>query len=402
MTQYPSAPLRAEVLSVGTELLLGEIVDANAAFLGRELSKRGVTVQRESVVGDNLGRLSAAMREALSRADLLLVSGGLGPTEDDFTREAIAALAGQVPAVSAPLLAQLQAFFAARGRDMPPSNAKQAWLIPWAQSLPNARGTAPGWLVTFEAGPLAGKRIAALPGPPREMQPMFLEEVLPRLRLPPRAFLAVTLRTAGIGESVAAQELGALTLRENPSVATYARASGIDVRVAASAATLSEAQALLQPALAQAQRALQPFIWAQSTPDEAAPTLAQVAAGLLGGRQLALAEAGSSGALSRQLLGQPGVRGATASDDLSAWARLGPPLSGRAGALALAEFSRQQWGSELGLGLVLDGDEAHAALLGPLPRAESLSGLSAHATPPERAALLALTLLWRTLKEDHA
>ena len=82
------------MLSVGTELLLGEIVDANAAFLGRELSKRGVTVQRESVVGDNLGRLSAAMREALSRADLLLVSGGLGPTEDDFTREAIAALAG--------------------------------------------------------------------------------------------------------------------------------------------------------------------------------------------------------------------------------------------------------------------------------------------------------------------
>ena len=129
--------MKAEIISVGTELLLGEIVDTNAAFIARELAARGVTLQRKATVGDNLERISGLIREALTRADLVVLGGGLGPTDDDLTRESIAAVAGESPAEDPDLLAWLDDLFTSRGRVMAPINRKQTWLIPSAQALPN-------------------------------------------------------------------------------------------------------------------------------------------------------------------------------------------------------------------------------------------------------------------------
>ncbi|MCD0166134.1 competence/damage-inducible protein A, partial [Deinococcus sp. 12RED42] len=216
--------LLAEIISVGTELLFGEIVDSNAAFLARELGTRGVTLHRKTVLGDNLTRLTDAIGTALDRADLVILGGGLGPTDDDLTREAIAATLNETPIEEPAQLAHLRGLFESRGRTMPDINRKQAWLIPSAEALPNPVGTAPGWFVRTTRG--TPKLLVALPGPPREMQRMWREQVLPRLPLPAAALEHTTIHTQGIGESTVAELLGDLTRQANPSVATYARATG--------------------------------------------------------------------------------------------------------------------------------------------------------------------------------
>ncbi|PYE54510.1 CinA family nicotinamide mononucleotide deamidase-related protein [Deinococcus yavapaiensis] len=248
--------LIAEIISVGTELLLGEIVDTNAAFLASELKNRGVTLYHKSVVGDNLGRVIETLRLALSRSDLVILGGGLGPTDDDLTREAISAAIGETPIVDDATLAHIRALFESRGRTFPDSNAKQAWRTSSTELLSNPIGTAPGWFVRKD-----GKLIVALPGPPREMKRMWAEQVLPRLPLPSRALWSTTLHTWGIGESHVAEHLGELTLQANPSVATYARRHGVDVRVAASAATSEEARALAVPVLATVEGKLSHFVY---------------------------------------------------------------------------------------------------------------------------------------------
>ncbi len=409
MTSLPQPLLYAELLSVGTELLLGEILDSNAAFLGRELTARGVMVQRRQTVGDNLGRIVAAMQEALGRADVLIVGGGLGPTDDDMTREAIAQLAGQTPYEDPQILAWLRGLFESRGREMPAINRKQAWLIPAAVSLPNPNGTAPGWLVTLSTGPLAGKRIAALPGPPREMQPMFLKELLPRLNLPTHAFYAVTLHTTGIGEGSVAEQLGAaLTQAGNPSVATYARASGTDIRVAASAATAEEAQQLAQPVLQAVRAQFEHFIWAQTLHGEEQPTLAQVACTALGQHTVAVTEAGSGGALALHLAGQSAVRGVAVSEDHAALLTLGlTPVTLHAhgvtsaeAAAELAQAASTRWGADYGLSVVVNlaGGQGHAALVGAGQTHTAAFNWPGNAAQVrERAAITALALLWRGL-----
>ena len=170
-------PIPAELLSVGTELLRGEIVDTNAAFIASQLPLLGFELQRLTTVGDNLDYLSEVLKQALSRAALVIASGGLGPTQDDLTREAIAAALGEKMIVDPELEKNLRAMFTRIGREMPPHNIKQATLIPSAKALPNPRGTAPGWWVDKD-----GKVIVTLPGPPREMTPMWLNEVVPRLK----------------------------------------------------------------------------------------------------------------------------------------------------------------------------------------------------------------------------
>ncbi|MFZ2959919.1 MAG: CinA family nicotinamide mononucleotide deamidase-related protein [Candidatus Ozemobacteraceae bacterium] len=238
--------LRAEILSIGTELLLGEILDTNAPFLARELKDRGVDIYHKQTVGDNRGRLTEALRLATSRSDLVITTGGLGPTAGDLTREAIADLAGQTPVIDEGLLANLSAMFAHRNRPMPEINRKQAWLIPAANTLPNAIGTAPGWLVT-----LGHARIVALPGPPHEMRRMWHEQALPRLSLPQAALSATTLHTLGIGEGSLVEHLADLVFSPNPTVATYARPHGVDIRVAAAASTKEEADAIANPVIDQ-------------------------------------------------------------------------------------------------------------------------------------------------------
>ena len=225
-----SALLTAELLSIGTELTVGETRDTNAGDLARELTRRGVVVERISALPDDLGAVTSAFREAISRADLVISTGGLGPTPDDLTREAVAALLGETPTVDPGLDAWLRELFERRSLPFPEANRKQAWLIPSAESIPNENGTAPGWFVTAPGDRL----IVVLPGPPREMRPMWDGWVVPRLdqRGLGRPITSVTLRLTGIGESAIADRLGPLLLAGNrPMVATYARADAVDIRI---------------------------------------------------------------------------------------------------------------------------------------------------------------------------
>lgn len=257
----PPVPVRrAEIVAVGTELLLGEIVDTNGAWLAARLANLGVDVHRSVRVGDNLARVREAIETALERSDLVITSGGLGPTEDDLTREAIATVVNETPAVDEALERELRDFFARRGRPMPDGNLKQAWRIPSCRPLANPRGTAPGWLVRIARG--GDQRwIAALPGPPHELEPMFERELLPHLTLPGDRLHRTTLKTSGIGESEVAERLREWTGTANPSVATYARSDGVHVRVAAKAEDASRAAALVRPLAAKVTERLGDFVW---------------------------------------------------------------------------------------------------------------------------------------------
>ncbi len=222
----PGRPqLRAEIVSIGTELLLGQIVDTNSAYLAGRLATAGVDCRHMTTVGDNLDRVTEALGRGLGRSDLLVLTGGLGPTEDDLTREAIAAALGEVPAVDPALEGELRSWFVGRGLTMPERNLKQAWLIPSARSLGNPNGTAPGWDVRRD-----GKRIVAMPGVPREMIPMWEDHVEPTL-FAGTLLRSRTLKLLGIGESAVEERLGELVRSTAPTVATYAKSDGVHVRL---------------------------------------------------------------------------------------------------------------------------------------------------------------------------
>ena len=233
--------MRAELLSVGTELLLGQIVDTNANHLAQELPHLGIDLYYVSSIGDNLGRLTDAFKRGIERSDLIIATGGVGPTEDDLTREAIAAAVGEEMVVQPELEADLRAWFARRGTGvMPERNVKQATTIPSGTFLPNPVGTAPGWWVEHK-----GTIIVAMPGVPREMYKMFEEQVIPRLaqRLEGGAIFSRTLKLIGIGESAAEEQVGDLIHSLNPTLATYAKLDGVHLRLTSKAATREEAEA---------------------------------------------------------------------------------------------------------------------------------------------------------------
>jgi nicotinamide-nucleotide amidase len=222
----------AELVAVGSELTVGETRDTNSGELARALTEQGVEVARMTALQDDLAIVSDAIRSALGRSDLIVTTGGLGPTPDDLTRESIATAVAETPTVDPDLEAWLRRLFERRGMPFPDANLKQAWRIPSATSIPNDNGTAPGWWVDRPDG----RVVVALPGPPRELRPMWSGWVLPRLRergLGQDA-VVVTLRTTGLGESMIAQRLGRLLDRDaNPTVATYARHDAVDIRISA-------------------------------------------------------------------------------------------------------------------------------------------------------------------------
>jgi nicotinamide-nucleotide amidase len=266
----------AELLSVGTELLLGEIVDTNSAYLAASLAEHGVDVYWSQRVGDNLDRIAQAIEQGLSRSDLLVIGGGLGPTDDDMTREGIAKVLGEEPKVDPGLEQILRERFAAFTRRMPDMNLKQCWLIPSAQVLDNAIGTAPGWFVQTNFKRKGGKIIIALPGPPREMKKMWEEQALPRLTFPESFLFTRTFKTLGLGESGVAEKLGDLTKGFNPSVATYAKKDGVHVRVAAKGKSQAEAATLARPVLETVQTLFSDITWGYDKDELPALTLAEV------------------------------------------------------------------------------------------------------------------------------
>jgi len=169
--------MRAEIFSIGTEWLIGERMDTNAGWLAARLPALGIQLQGVSLIGDNLLMLTAGFRRALEHSDLILTPGGLGPTQDALTREAIAATLNETPTVDPEGLGTLEQTFRQRGRSMPAPNIKQAHLIPSAQFVPNPHGTAPGWWLERD-----GKIMVAMPGPSAETYPMWEQHVAPRLR----------------------------------------------------------------------------------------------------------------------------------------------------------------------------------------------------------------------------
>ncbi len=287
--------MRAEILSVGTELLLGHLVDTNAPYLAQSLSELGIDVHWISQVGDNQDRLVLALRTAWQRSDLVVISGGMGPTGDDLTREAIAELLGEQMVVQPDLEADLRAFFARRNRPMPEHNVKQATLIPSSRALSNPIGTAPGWWVEKD-----GRVIVAMPGVPVEMKRMWEQQVVPLLseRAGGWIILSRTLKTLGIGESQAEYELRELTPSPNPTVATYAKEDGVHVRITAKAGSAERAAEMVAAVEARARAILGEHVYGVDS-----ETIADAVVGLLAREALTLGtmEVGTGGQLSSLL-----------------------------------------------------------------------------------------------------
>jgi len=347
--------MKAEIVSVGTELLLGEVSDTNAAYLASQLALLGAEVHFITAVDDSMDRLGEVLTRAWGRSDMIVVTGGLGPTQDDLTREAVACLLGEEMQVSQPLLQNLKDMFAAIGRTMSDSNIKQATLIPSAQSLANPRGTAPGWWVERD-----GRLLITLPGPPPEMQRMWQMEVLPRLqaRTQGQALVLRTLKCFGLTEAEAGEVAGSAGDWANPSLGIYARADGIHLRMSARAASQDEAASIIAAAEARLRSVLAGHIWGT---DEDSP---EAAVGrLLVERELTLAtmESCTGGLLGSLITDVPGssayYRGGLVAYANEAKVSFGvePRLIERHGAVsrqaaeAMAEAARQRLGADVGL-----------------------------------------------------
>jgi nicotinamide-nucleotide amidase len=297
MPAFPLSPIRtAVILAVGTELTTGTTRDTNSGDLARELTTLGVRVRRTVALPDDLESVTAAFGNALSHADLVVSTGGLGPTPDDLTREAIAAACELQVRVDPDLEAWLRGMFERRGIAMPGANLKQAWLIDGAAPLANKHGSAPGWYVTRPDGRI----IVALPGPPREMWPMWRDEALPivRERGLGVARVARTLRLSGIGESALVDLIGEDVLRApRPQVATYARADAVDVVVSIESDDRAEAEAVVDAMVSRLRATIGQYVFADGD-----QTWADALGARLGSRTLSIVELGTAGQL-QALLG---------------------------------------------------------------------------------------------------
>lgn len=234
----------AEILCVGTELLLGDIVNTNAAFLSAKLAELGIAVYHHTVVGDNPSRLRAALKEAAERSDLIVMSGGLGPTCDDLTKETTASFFGRRLITNETELEKISAYFREMGRPMTENNAKQARIPEGATVIRNNYGTAPGVAIESE-----NCTAVMLPGPPRELEPMFCEEVVPYLRknggLSDSVIFSQNVHIIGMGESSVENELRELIRdSQNPTVAPYCVAGEVRLRVTAKADNHEKALAM--------------------------------------------------------------------------------------------------------------------------------------------------------------
>lgn len=293
--------MNAEIVAVGTELLMGMIANTDAQFLSQQLSELGVNVYAHSVVGDNAGRLKNTLDIALSRADIVITTGGLGPTMDDLTKETVAEYWGLPLRLHQPSLDLIREFFKGRGLCMTPNNEKQASFPEGARILPNHNGTAPGCIVEKE-----GKAIIVLPGPPRELMPMFLESVRPYLL--ERSGYALTsrvLKITGIGESEAEYRIRDLVEGQtNPTVAPYAAPGDLTLRVTARTARGEDPQALLEPMVAAIRERLGEHIYSES-----GQSLAQAVVEMLDrrGKTLSTAESCTGGMLASMLIDVPGA-----------------------------------------------------------------------------------------------
>ena len=259
--------MNAELFSIGTELLMGELTDTNAAWIAGRLPPLGIQLRWVSIVGDDLGNLSEAFSRGLQRSDILITTGGLGPTQDDLTREGVAAALGETPSVQDEALKELEQNFQSRGMSMPSHNIKQALLIPSSQFIPNPNGTAPGWWAQRD-----GKIIISMPGPPAEMHPMWDAQVEPRLReiVHDEVTLTRNIKTMGMSEGAIDELISEFFGRQNPYLGIYSKADGIHLRIIARARDISAAQLMVDPIEEAIVDRLGPYIWGydDDTPEQ--------------------------------------------------------------------------------------------------------------------------------------
>jgi nicotinamide-nucleotide amidase len=291
-----------EVIAVGTELLLGQITNTNASFIGATLADHGLDAHYQQVVGDNLARVATAIRTAIDRSDAVIITGGIGPTRDDLTREALCEATGRDLVISDEYAAHLRDWLAARGREMPESNLRQAQHPEGAEQLMNPKGTAPGLALEHD-----GTLIFGIPGVPQEMEHLLTEEVIPRIVARSGGSAVVVsrmLRTWGQSESMVGEMLDDLyQASTNPSIAFLASAGEIRVRITAKADSHDAALALIEPVEAEVKDRLAP--WFYGSDDE---TVHTVILGLLveKGWTIGAAESMTGGLVAASLTSVPG------------------------------------------------------------------------------------------------
>lgn len=292
--------MNAELIAVGTEILLGDIVNTDAQVISRGLSELGIDVFYQTVVGDNPDRLERVIREAADRADIIITTGGLGPTLDDLTKETLARVFGKEMELHKPSLDRIRTFFDRIGREMTPNNEKQAWLPHGCTVFVNEWGTAPG--CAFEAD---GRHVIMLPGPPRECEPMFQKCAMPYLYpLAGGCIVSRNIRVFGLGESAMEDRLHDLMeTMHNPTIAPYAKISECFARVTAKGESVEAAEALLAPVVEQVADMLGDDVYGIDV-----DSLEQVVGDGLRARGLTLsvAESCTGGLLSKRITDVPG------------------------------------------------------------------------------------------------
>lgn len=351
--------MKAEIIAVGSELLTPDRLDTNSLFLTEELNKLGIEVLRKTIVGDNRELLAEAFRDALNRVPVVITSGGLGPTEDDLTRETVAELLGRKLRRNDDVVRAIEARFRSFKREMPEVNLRQAMVPEGAEILSNPRGTAPGlWLEDRD------RMIALLPGPPRELKPLFVEQVLPRLQRRASAVRMVhrELRITGLGESHVEERIRPIYVRHVDVHTTLLATPGeVQVHLRKWSDDAQQANSLLDEIVRGFELALGDRIFAHS-----ATPLEEVVAELLATHRatIAAAESCTGGLFAERLTRIPGssnyfLGGVVCySNELkTAWADVPPEMIAAKGAvssevaIALAEGIRRRVGSTFGVGI---------------------------------------------------
>jgi nicotinamide-nucleotide amidase len=273
--------MKAEIIPVGTEILLGNIIDTNSSFLANQLPLLGIDLYFISTAGDNQKRLVDTLKRAWKRADIIITTGGLGPTQDDITREAIGELVNEELKVDDKLWQELQDLLRRYTGEIPQSNIRQATVIPSAQIIHNRMGTAPGWWVEKD-----DHIIIALPGPSDEMKMMWQEGILPKLeqRVAGEVILSRTIKTFRLAEAKVDELVAHISRLSNPTLATYINPDGVYLRITAKANGKTEAQRLISQSEEQIRNILSPYIW--GVDDD---TLGSVIGDLLRAKNLSLA-----------------------------------------------------------------------------------------------------------------
>ena len=347
--------MKAEIMGIGTELLMGELTDTNSAWIASRLPALGIELQWVSIIGDDLPRLTEAFKRGMERSDIIFTTGGLGPTQDDLTREAIAAAFSETPTVQQEVVDGLERYFAARGTPMPSHNIKQANLIPSAKFVPNPNGTAPGWWAERD-----GKIIVCMPGPPAENRSMWEEQVEPQLAelIEDEVTITRNIKTMGMSEGAVDEIVSEFFGIENPYLGIYSKADGIHLRVIARAKDTETAQSMIVPVEQAIHDRLGEYVWGY---DDETPETAAGKSLIEKGLTLAVMEMCTGGALTNNITNVPDsltyFKGGTVAYDGAALTAYGVPADvmekhgvvSQQTANAMAETARNNLNANIGV-----------------------------------------------------